>query len=165
MGKTFITDETNDMYTAQVTNAGKLQIETGAAKFKKLGLNSIYHPEGASCTGAVDEPCYFKALFMGQSPVTATTISIYDGTTAAIGSDLSSWGSSGDHIIARWDIQPSGDVSEGGWVGISAAAATYPKLIPFNVYCTSGLIVTCGEGQSYAALSGECSGVSIIYQT
>ena len=78
---------------------------------------------------------------------------------------MSAWGRSGDHIIARWNIQPSGDVSEGGWGSISSHGDHYPKMIPFNVYCSSGLIVTCGEGSTFAPLSGECSGVSVIYQT
>ena len=36
MGKVFITDEVNDNYTADVTNAGKIKVEDGASLFATI---------------------------------------------------------------------------------------------------------------------------------
>ena len=148
MGKVFITDEVNSMYTADVTNAGKVKIEEGAALHEIL--SSARTTKSTSGQYISTSPCYLKNVIIGFVPATASILSLYDTTTSA--SDLSSFGSSGDHIISRLDID-------------TASASNFPKTIPFNVYCTSGLMAAIGEGQKYASASGCAPQITITYQT
>lgn len=148
MGKVFITDEVNDMYTADVTNASKVKVEDAAALF--VALDSARTTKSTSGQYVATAPCYLKNVIIGHVPATATTLSFYNTTTSA--SDLSAFGSSGDHIIGRLDLD-------------TASASNFPKTIPFNVYCTSGLIAAIGEGQDYAVASGCAKQITVTYQT
>jgi hypothetical protein len=154
MSKWFLTDELNDMYTVQVTNAKKAKIETGAGLFKIL--SSAASTVNASAQTVASAPCYLKSIIIGQIPATATQVSLYNSAPTST-TNMSAFGSSGDNIIARLQIDTS--------AGVCAAAATYPRVIPIDVYCSSGLVAAIGEGQTYAALSGCAKGVTIIYQT
>jgi len=154
MGKIFITDEVNDNYTADVTNAGKVKTEDGAALHTIL--SSAANTVNTSGTVVSTGPCYVKSIIMGTLPVTATQISLYDCTDVSA-DNLSAFGSSGSNILARLTMDSSG--------GLCALAAAYPKSFPINVYATSGLTVAIGEGQTYAALSGCAKNVTIVYQT
>lgn len=167
--KVFITDETNDHYTADVTNAKKLKVETGAAgfyiassAFGGLGTGGISGAQVITTAAT-----WLKNLVIGTVPTTATQICLYNALVSA--NSPSSFGSSGDHIISRIIIEPSGagyateaSALELAWL---AGKAAYPKVIPFNIYCSSGLMVGIGEGTTHAPLSGNAQGVTVTYQT
>ncbi len=73
MGKVFITDEVNDMYTAQVTRAGKVEVEDGAAQFY-----TFTSARKEDATSAITAPCYLKSVILGASPATSTFLTLYD---------------------------------------------------------------------------------------
>lgn len=155
--KVFITDETNDHYTADVTNAKKLKVETGAAGF--YIASSAFGGLGTGGTSGAQTittaATWLKNLIIGTIPATATQICLYNALVSA--NSPSSFGASGDHIISRISIDTS--------AGICASIAEFPKVIPFNVYCSSGLMVGIGEGTDHAPLSGNAQGVTVTYQT
>ena len=157
MGKTFITDETNPNYTADVTNARKLKVETGAALFACISSAR------SSCDDAVSAVWagagYLKHVIIGQRPATATQLAFYDNSGATTGAAWTAFGTSGANVIARLHLDTSAD--------LSGQYNPYPRVIPFNVYCTSGLTVVIGEGSSVAGtiLSGTCNDVTVVYQT
>ena len=153
MGKVFITDEVNDNYTADVTNAGKVKIEDGASLFKLL--SSAASTVNLSAQTVASTPCYLKSVILGSQAATASQLRLYNTTTSA--QNLSAFGSSGDNIVGALHLDASG--------AVCATLAAYPRVIPFNVYCSSGLKVAIGEGQAYATLSGCAKNVTIVYQT
>ena len=153
MGKQFITDEVNDMYTARVTSAGKLKVEDGAATFKKI--DSAYCE--ISAHKVYDGACYLKSLIIGQLPATAASIQIFDCSTGQATS-VSAFGTSGDNVVAVLNFQ-LGALS----AGISAGASqNQPFAIPFNVYCASGLCV--GNTSALTGLAGATPNITVVYQ-
>lgn len=162
MGKTFITDEVNDNYTANVTNAGKLQIEDSA------NLH-YYHPSGRAedAASAIAGPCYLKSVIFGTNPGTASYVTLYDcsssggvGTASGCSSFFITDALQSEHIIGHIKLESSG-VGDSSW--------TYPempKTVPFNVYCTSGVAIGMGQGFAHCQdLSGAVRGITLIYQT
>jgi hypothetical protein len=152
MGKIFVADEVNDAYTATVTNARKLKVEEGASTFQVLS-SAIATAAQSVSTGA----CWFKKLILGTVPGTATVLHIYDTSSSANfgGSSLTTaLGTSGTNKIAFLDLSTS---------GISAGTAAYPKIIPFNVYCTSGLCIQVGDLGANTNL-GCLKNVTVVYQ-
>jgi hypothetical protein len=154
MGKIFLTDELNDMYTAKVTAAKKLWIENGAASFKML--SSAASTVNASAQTVASSPSYLKAVIIGSVPATATQLSIYDSSITDT-CNLSAFGSSGANVLARLSLDAS--------AGVSASTGMFPRVIPLDVYCTSGIVAAIGEGQTYANLSGCAKGITILYQS
>ena len=163
MGKTFITDEVNDNYTANVTNAGKLQVEDAGNLF-------YTHPSGRAedAASAITEPCYLKSVTFGAGPATASYVTLYDcsssggiGTASGCSSFFITDANTSTHIIGHFKLEFSGGAESG-----AGAVAAFPVTIPLNVYCSSG--VTIGMGQGFAHcddLSGAVKGITLVYQT
>ena len=151
MGKVFITDEVNDNYTADVTNAGKVKVEVGAASFKLL---SSAHTVlcGQSVTTS---PCYLKSVIINDKFATATTLALFDTTEV---STLSSFGTSGSNIISIMVFDSS--------AALSAGVDNFPKVIPFDVYCSSGLTVAIGlsAAQAGGRVGAWSHPPTIVYQ-
>ena len=153
MGKVFITDEVNDMYTADVTNASKIKVEDGA---------STYHVCTSAQADVTAEPvydgaCYLKQVSFGQYPVTAASFTVYDTYDCA--SSVSSFGASGANIVGTvaWDV--------GAASGTTAGKG--PFVIPFNVYLASGLSVagSLTAANPGGAYIGAVKNVSVVYQS
>ena len=143
MGKVFITDEVNDGYTADVTNAGKVKVESGAA--------SHYKCVSAAASASVvvsSTPCWLKTVIVGGLPATATCINLYDtsGTVASAAE------ASGANHIAKLIIPA---------VAVAATAQTNTYVVPINVYCTSGLTYALGQDGTNM---GNAANISITYQ-
>ena len=156
MGKIFVTDEVNDNYTAQVTRGGKVKVETGAASFK-----FCTSAHGLVCAeNVVQSPAWLKSIIIGGTvPPTATTLTIFNTTEC---STLSGFGSSGDNIVGILVLDSSASISGGVQAG-------YPKTIPFNVYCSSGISVgvgltACCIGQNAGRLGAIPAGYTVVYQ-
>lgn len=155
MGKVFITDEVNDTYTADVTNAGKVKVELGAASFLKLSSAQTI----VSGTTAATSPCYLKSILVGSLPATATTIGLWD--TAVSAGNLSAFGTTGANCIALLTIDTSAGIS-------AAGGAMFPAIFPFDVYCASGLAISIGMSAGATdggSRVGCVKGVTIVYQT
>ena len=154
MGKVFITDEVNDMYTADVTNAGKLEVETGAAAFSLLSsAKSLISAETVSTAA-----CYLKSLIIGEHPASAATLTIYDTGISAGG--VSGFGSSGANIVATlaWTMGAASAVVSG--------MGSIPKVIPINVYLASGLTIgTVSAAAPGLGYKGCMRNVTVVYQT
>ena len=154
MGKVFITDEVNDSYTADVTNAGKVKTEDGAAAFSFLSsAKSLVSAQTVSTA-----PCYLKSIIIGEKPVTAATLTIYD--TGISAGNVSGFGSSGANVVATlvWNMGAASAVVSG--------LGSEPKLIPMNVYLTSGLTIgTVSAAAPGLGYLGCLRNVTIVYQT
>ena len=154
MGKVFITDEVNDMYTADVTNAGKLKIEDGAALFKLL--SSAASTVNLSAQTIASTPCYLKSIILGSQVATASQLRLYNTTTSA--NNLSAFGSTADQLIGSLHLDASGS--------LSGSLGAYPRVIPFNVYCSSGLIAAVSSSANMADGYIDCmENITIVYQT
>lgn len=154
MGKVFITDEVNDMYTANVTNAGKIQIEDAA---------NLWCMPTSACNASggqamVDGALYLKTITLSP-PATAGSFIVYDTYSSA--GNVSAFGTSGANVVAVLRF-PVGYAS----AGISAIGGA-PVTIPLNVYLSSGL--TIGNGGHTATDSLKLVGcfkqATITYQT
>ncbi len=149
MGKIFITDEGNNDYTADVTRAGLLRTVDAA--------DSIYRaPSAAASAGRsiYSAACWLKSVIVGSSPATASVINIYN--TSASGNYSGSAGAaaisgtSAANIVARINIP----------VTSTTAVTLMPRVLPFNVYLASGLVLGLGDdGQD-----GDLDGVTVVYQ-
>ena len=135
MGKVFITDEVNDNYTADVTNARKIKVEDGASLHATIS-------SAQTLTSAIrisSTPCYLKSVVLGRYPQTAALLHLFDGASGGL-EGYSAYGTSGANIAAALAF-PVGAASG------QTCSLTYPvtddtpKTIPINVYCSSGLIV------------------------
>jgi hypothetical protein len=153
MGKVFITDEVNDNYTADVTNAGKVKIETGAASFKAC---SSAH--GLVCAESiVQTAAWLKRIIIGKPlAATATALQIYNTTEVSC---MSGFGTSGDNVVGVIILDSSSN-------GISGGPGN-PISVPFDVYCSSGISV--GVGISAGNLGGGRIGAlpgnyTVVYQ-
>jgi len=153
MGKVFVTDEVNDNYTLDITNARKAKVENGAGLHQFL--SSAATTVNTSGQVISETPCYIKSVILGTLPVTATQLRLYDCTDVSA-SNLSAF-ANGDNVLAHITMDSS--------AGLCALAAAYPRVLPFDVYCASGLTVAIGEGQQYGVLSGCAKNVTIVYQT
>ena len=164
MGKVFITDEVNDNYTADVTNAGKVKVEDGAAAYVLLNSAASI----ASGERVCSTPCYLKEVVIGRYPATAASLVLYNSSSATLG-DLTAFGThqaSGkdDHIIAILAF-PLGS-------GSGICALTYPVTnnapytIPFNVYCSSGIIAQISPSAITVAdaFIGGMENITVSYQ-
>lgn len=153
MGKVFITDETNDTYTADVTNAGKIKVEDGAATFARV--DSAYCE--VSGHKVYDGACYLKTLIIGELPPTAAAITIYDCSTA-LSTSITAFGTSGSNVVAtiKWTMgAASGGISAGQMQGT-------PMVVPFNVYLASGL--TISNTSTLSTLAGATPNITAVYQ-
>ena len=154
MGKVFITDEVNDQYTADVTNAGKVKVEIGAAGFSCL--DSAYSV--ASGQRVASTACYLKNVIIGEVPQTAGSVWLYNSSSATL-ANLSAFGTSGDNIIGKITYRM------GAASAMVCGVANYtPVNIPFDCYCSSGLIAAISPSAT-AGLLGCFKGVTIVYQT
>lgn len=161
MGKIFITDEVNDMYTGRVTSAGKLKIEDAAAQYAV-----VLSAAATAGKTVVSAPCFLKHVIIGQRPTVAASLRIYDtsagGNSCADGAGLSAlssaFGTSGKCVL-NWLYDVSG-------TGVCAAAAyEWPKVIPINVYMASGVAAEIGDaGIENAGAIGGLRGVTVVYQ-
>ena len=144
MGKIFVTDEVNDTYTTQVTSGKKLRVEPGASSHYKI-------VSAASSASVVisSTPCWLKSVIIGSFPATATCLNLYDTSGAA----NSGAESSGSNHIAKIVIPA---------IASAPTAQVLPYIVPFDVYCTTGL--TYGLGQDGTNM-GNHKDITIIYQT
>lgn len=160
MGKVFITDEVNDMYTADVTNAGKLKVEDGASLFATISsAQTVTSAQRISST-----PCYLKSVILGRYPATAASLHLFNGASAGL-EGYSAYGTSGDNIAAVLTFNV-------GSVSGQTCSVTYPcydigpRTIPINVYCSSGLIAAISSSANMAdGYKGCMENVTIVYQT
>jgi hypothetical protein len=153
MGKFLLTDELNDMYTTQVTNARKAKVETGASNFFIVSSAMTTAAKEISNTA-----CWFKKIILGQIPATATVLHIYDTSSSGNfgGSSLTTGlGTSGTNKIALLTIDTS--------AGVCAASSMMPRVIPFDVYCSSGLCIQVGE-LGASGVAGCLKNMTIVYQ-
>lgn len=147
MGKVFITDEVNDSYTADVTNGGKLKVETGASTFHKCTSAQVT----ALCEKVYDGACYLNKIIFGKAPATAASFSVYDCTTA-FSSSVTAFGTSGSNIVCEL-VETK----------VALSGEQYPKVLPIDVYLASGLTV----GVSVSAISGTTGcwdDITVVYQ-
>lgn len=156
MGKVLISDEGNLDYTANVTSNGALQMSETANKFYKC--NSA---QNATANGSAERiyegACWVKGLIFGSYPATATTVGLYDTYTCA--SNLSSFGKSGSNIIATLGFEPTAGA-------LSAMFLEFPKTIPLNVYCASGITVSIGlSAADSLGRIGTLKNMTVVYQT
>ncbi len=152
MGKVFITDEVNDMYTADVTNAGKLKVETGAGKFAAITSAHTLITAANPVTGAA----YLKSIIFGDVPASATQITIYDTSMSA--SNVSGFGFDSAQLVAAFGFEPTAGA-------LSADRLTFPKSIPIDVYCASGITVAVGHSAcDSAGRIGAMRNIFITYQ-
>jgi hypothetical protein len=152
VGKTFITDEVNDVYTAKVTTAGKLLTETAANS--SVLIPSAYAAISAAVIYA--GPCYLKSLTLNY-PISAASLIIYDTAISAGG--VSGFGTSGDNIkgVISFPIGHASAISGGGQV---------PVHLPINCYMTSGLSLGNGGNSANNSLGyiGVFRGGTVTYQ-
>jgi len=149
MGKVFITDEVNDSYTADVTSGSKLKVEVGAGSWK--GISSAHTTVSAQQVN--DGGCYLSSIIIGTQPLTAGSIQIYD--TYGSASNCSAFGTSGDNIVVSLGVEPSA----------ASGFSVYPKVIPINVYLTTGLCIGMGvSGSDSSNRVGNIKDVTVVYQ-
>ena len=161
MGKQFITDEVDDRYTARVTNAGKVKVETGAAGH--VLLNS-----GMSVCGVTisSTPCWLKSVVFGENPVASASTALFLIDTSAacgnttIGATSGVTGLFGISSGANWIARM---IWQSAQAGICAAGSITPRTVPFDIYCSSGLVAIVGDVAQSAV--GGLRGVTINYQT
>ena len=151
MGKVFITDEVNDMYTAGVTNADKLKVEDGAALYAQV---SAYSTDAGYAI--FEGPGYLKSIIIGEYPQTAAAFRMFD--TYACASSVSGWGTSGTHVIGKIAY------NVGAASGMVCGQANYgPRVIPMNVYLASGLSIVNASAQD--SRIGAFKSLIFTYQT
>ena len=152
MTKVFITDEVNDNYTADVTNAGKVKVETADANYKLIASAQTT----ISAQAIYDGACYVKGISLSY-PATASTLIVYNTYVSAGG--VSAFGTSGDNIVTRISI-PVGHGS-----AVSGGGQT-PFYVPLNVYLASGLSIGNGGHSANDSLGyvGCFRGGVVTYQ-
>jgi hypothetical protein len=163
MGKVFITDEVNDMYTADVTNAGKIKVEDGASLFKVLSsAQTITSAQGIVCAA-----CYVKSVILGRYPATAASLHLFDtDPNNATGLEgYSALGTTGDHHVVQLAF-PVGFASGQTCAVTNPVTDITPCTIPINVYCASGLVAVISSSANMAdGFVGAMENVTIVYQT
>ena len=163
MGKVFITDEVNDMYTADVTNAGKIKVEDGASSFMYLTSAQSVKSGQTVVNGAA----WLKSVIVGEYPHSAATLHLYNaGSDTSSGLEgLTAWGTSGDHVVGKVTFEVGADSAVA--CGISnLVTAQVPMVVPFNVYCSSGIVAAISlSGTLGSAFLGCMKGVTVTYQT
>ena len=127
MGKTFITDEVDDGFTAKVSEGGAIHV---------VNHNSYYHVTASISAGSVisTAPCWLQSVTVNTYPLTATTISVLDA--AASSSAFSAGALTHASRIARIALPVAG----------TSANADYPKTLLYNLYCATGLTVCVTAG-------------------
>jgi hypothetical protein len=156
VGKVFITDEVNDNYTADVTNAGKLKVETGAARCAQISsAHTITSAERISST-----PCYLKSVLIGRYPATAAQLVLFNGASAGL-EGYSAYGTSGDNIIAKFTYNVGA-----GSAAVCAQTTYEPRSFLIDAYCSSGLIAAISPSANCAdGYIGCMEDVTIVYQS
>jgi hypothetical protein len=144
MGKVFITDEVNDMYTADITSGGQLRVNEGASTHI-----AIASAASSATVVARTSPCWIKSVIVGSLPGTATTLLLLD--TATSGASASTFDVSGANKIAKIRIAAN-----------TVTAQTFPGVIPIDVYCTTGLTYALGGCGTDV---GNLADITIVYQT
>jgi hypothetical protein len=153
MGKVFITDEVNDGYTANVTNAGKLEVQDAANLYYSIATAQTT----ISAQSVTTTPCYLRSITLSY-PTTAATLIIYNNSASA--GNVSGFGTSGDNVVTRISF-PIGHAS-----ALSGGGQT-PITIPLDVYLSSGLAIGNGGHSANDSLGyvGVFRGGIITYQT
>ena len=169
MGKVFITDEVNDMRTTQVTNAGKIKVEDGAAQYLKLcSAQSLQSAQTVSTVA-----CWLKGVVLGEYPATAASLAIFNACsdTASGLEGLTAFGEpnvsagTANHLIGKIVI-PQGQASAYACSLTYQAGTRVPCYIPYNVYCSSGLMAGISLSACHiGSYKGGWDGITIVYQT
>ena len=142
MGKILISDETNNSYTAQVTNGRRVRVENGAGTHL-----SIASAASSATVVLASGPAWIDKVIIGSLPGTATDLLIFD--TSGTTNSAAVFDVSGANRIAKIDIP------------VDATASQFPNSIDIGVYCTSGLTYALGGN----AKVGNLDNITIIYQT
>lgn len=163
MGKVFITDEVNDMYTADVTNAGKLKVEDGAALYRYLTSAQSVTSGQIVASGAA----YLKSVIIGQFPQSAATLCLFNSKSdnASGVEGLTAFGTSGDNVIGKITFEMG--AASATTCGLACLITNkVPVVVPFNVYCSSGIVAAISlSGALGSAYLGCMKGVTVTYQT
>ena len=154
MGKVYITDEGDSSYTANVTSNGMLRVDNGGYSFKLLPSAQNV----ASGIRVFSGAGVLKRVILGSLPGTATRIGLYDSFSAGLEGLTAFTKVSGANWIGRIDLEPSAGA-------LSSQQTLFPRVLDYNVYCTSGLCVSIGLSANDATgRIGNCQGITVIYQ-
>jgi hypothetical protein len=158
MGKVFITDEVNDMRTVTVTNAGKIKVESGAAASILLSsAQSILSGQRVSST-----PCFLKSITIGMQPASAASLTLYNTSSAGL-EGLTALNNSVNEVGKIFFTVGAASAAVCGLGNLLAERA--PTTIPFDVYCSSGLVAAVSlSGGVNGSYLGNMKGVTISYQ-
>lgn len=155
MSKIYITDEVNDSYTAKVTRAGELQVETAGDGFYCME-SAISDISGQTAASA----CWLKSVTIGEMPISAAALYIFNTIDSA--GEVCAFGSSGDHIVAKIEFSV-GDGSAVACGTENLQVERAPVTLPFNVYLSSGL--TLAHGSCFGSTAaGVFRNVTVTYQ-
>jgi len=136
MGKTFITDEVNDIYTAKVTTSGQLYVMPNH--------NSFWHVSAIACSSNAivisSAPCWLHSVTIGSYPATATSIRLYNLAASATGYSVTGSLSGTTSSIGYIDLPVSADTSA------SSVNNQFPKTLIYDLYCSSGLSLAVSAG-------------------
>lgn len=154
MGKVFITDEVNDMYTADVTRGGKIKSEDGAGShFFCASANQLLSAEQVVASAA-----WLKSVIIGEYPQTAACFSVLDTASATMG-NISAFGTSGSMFVGKIAY------NLGAASAMVCGKADYPPMvIPFNVYCASGIAISRHSAHDSGGRVGAFKSVTVTYQ-
>ena len=162
MGKTFITDEVNDTYTAKVSSGKKLYVETGASNYKMLPSACSTSFGGYTVLG---QPGWLKSVLIGGQISGGTVLRIFDtsasGNSSADGLGISACSTAfGGVSGANWVVDLNIDATGGLYV---SGQRDFPRIFDFNVYCASGIVAQIGDSGDLHG-SGGLKGCIIYYQ-
>ena len=158
MGKVFITDEVNDMYTADVTRGGKIKNEDGAASHHYcLSAEHLLSAESVVASAA-----WLKNVIIGEYPNSAACLSIIDSASATMG-NISAFGTSGTMFVGKIGYRLGGAtaLTSGATIALDGTA---PISIPFNVYCASGIVISRHSAHDSLGRIGCFRNVTVTYQ-
>ena len=166
MGKIFITDEVNDTYTAKVSKAKKLYVETGAANYCMLPSACSTAQGGYTVCGG---PAWLKSVLIGGTLSGGTMLQIFDtsasGNSSADGLGISALSTalraadgaaSGGNRVVVMNIDATGGLYASG-------QRDFPRIFDFNVYCASGIVAQIGDSGALNG-SGGLKGCIVYYQ-
>jgi len=142
MGKILISDETNNTYTAQVTNGRQVRAQTGSSTHTTI-VSAVSSATVVLSSG----PCWLDKIIIGSLPGTASDLLLFDtsGTVAS---------------AAVYDVSGANRIAKIA-IPVDATASQFPGSVDIGVYCTSGLTYALGGN----AVVGNLDDITIIYQT
>jgi hypothetical protein len=154
MSKKIVADELNPSYTVRVTPNNLVRANDGAT-YKTFMASAA----ASACVTVSSAAAWLESVTIGSTPATATEINIYDSSSwlnfgasadsASASGGASYFSPSGANWIANLRIEPSA----------ASAWASNPRTIPFNVYCSSGIVVGLGDNGT----DGDIKRVTITY--